>query len=253
MDTPTLHEDTKSSGIDMMMRRIRTVRRLTTTPSPGGAVAQVDVASSRPAASTDAPVIVALAASTGGPDALLRLLCGLPPGFDTPTVVVQHLGASYLPGFVSWLGDQTGLDVQAVEGRVRVQRGTVFVAAGDHHLVATAPGILEPTPDRQEIPFCPSADMLFASLARCWGTPGVAAVLTGMGRDGAEGLLSLREAGWTTLAQDEETSVVYGMPRAAAERRGAERILAIDAMGPAIHLALERAVPMSDPPTTEAS
>lgn len=159
--------------------------------------------------------VLALGASTGGPNALATILNGLPPDLPAAVLIVQHIDPQFVDGLVDWLQSQCALPVAlAVPGEF-VAAGRVYV--GDHrgHLVYTPGGQLGYAPARSSDLHAPSVDRLFESLVG--HTAGVAALLTGMGDDGARGLLALRKVGWHTVAQDEQSSPVYGMPRAAVE------------------------------------
>jgi two-component system response regulator WspF len=116
----------------------------------------------------------------------------------------------------------------------RPTSGKVLVAASDDHLEVTPNQTLRYTPNPRTSPYSPSIDVLFASAAACWPHTGVGVLLTGMLTDGAEGLLQLRMNGWHTIAQDEATCVVYGMPKAAAEKKAATEVLPLSEIGPAI-------------------
>jgi two-component system chemotaxis response regulator CheB len=158
--------------------------------------------------------IIGIAASTGGPPALARLLQELPPDLPVPVVVVQHIVEGFLPGFVAWLGaDVPFRVVEAAQGQHLVP-GTVYVAGDGRHLEVDAHlrAHLSDTPPVAG--FRPSATVLFASLAHGLGPAAAGVVLTGMGTDGLEGLRALRLAGGRVLAQDQHSSVVNGMPGA---------------------------------------
>ena len=162
--------------------------------------------------------VVALAASTGGPAALAQVLAGL-GGLRAAVLVVQHLHPDFVAGLVEWMARVSALPVElAVQGRTLVP-GRVYIGPGDVHirLGAGRRVVLDPEPPSVHRP---SADELFASLAEHAGPSGVGVIMTGMGQDGAAGLLALRRRGGRTLAQDEATCAVFGMPQA-ADRLGA--------------------------------
>ena len=163
--------------------------------------------------------VVALGASTGGPGALTELLRALPAGFRTPVLCVQHIAASepFAVAFSDWLGDQTGHDVSyAVDGLpVSSLRSRVVLAPPDRH-VLVRDGILRLSDAAPRHSCRPAVDLLFESVAEEYGAAATGCLLTGMGRDGAEGLLRMRARGAVTFAQDEASCVVYGMPREAA-------------------------------------
>jgi two-component system chemotaxis response regulator CheB len=172
--------------------------------------------------------VVAVGASTGGPGALTELLRALPTGFAPPVLCVQHIAASepFAVAFSDWLAGQTGRDVAYAKDRtlVRSLRGRVVLAPPDRHL-AIRDGILRLSDAPPRYSCRPSVDVLFESVAAEYGTSGTGVLLTGMGRDGADGLLRMRAQGAVTFAQDEASCVVYGMPREAALLGAAAYIL----------------------------
>jgi two-component system, chemotaxis family, protein-glutamate methylesterase/glutaminase len=171
----------------------------------------------RPGGGNGMPVI-GLAASTGGPAALLAVLRGLPL-LPAPVLVVQHIHPSFVAGFATWLGDTIALPVALARDGEAALPGHVYVAPGETHLRLGPRARLTLSPEPRSV-HTPSADELLHSIAREAGALGVGAVLTGMGDDGAAGLLAMRQAGGRTFAHDADTSTVFGMPRA-AERLGA--------------------------------
>ncbi len=176
--------------------------------------------------------VIGLVASTGGPAALVSLLGGL-AAVPAPVLVVQHIHPTFVTGFATWLDDAVTMPVSlATDGEV-AEPGRIYVAPGETHLRLGARSRLRlsPAPRRVHVP---SGDELLTSLAREAGATGVGAVLTGMGEDGAAGLLELRRAGGRTFAQDEETSTVFGMPRAAERLGAAQRMLPPERLATAI-------------------
>ena len=163
------------------------------------------------------PAILAIAASTGGPPALCQLLQRLPADLPVPVVAVQHIVEGFLPGLIAWLRAEVPFHVaEAAPGQL-LEPGTVYLAADGRHLEVDA-GLRARLTDADPIAgFRPSASVLFTSLARNLAPAVIAVVLTGMGQDGLEGARRLRAAGARILAQDEATSVVYGMPKVVAE------------------------------------
>jgi two-component system chemotaxis response regulator CheB len=178
-----------------------------------------------------APRVLGLAASTGGPNALAQVLAGCGPGFPLPVVVVQHMTPGFIEGFGAWLESVTPFRVHIVDRRMRLAPGAVYLAAADRHIVTDGasawPDAREPVGKQR-----PSADVLFSSMARNLGAAGVGVLLTGMGEDGAQGLRALRVAGGFTIAEDESTAVVYGMPAAAVRAGAALESLPLGAIGP---------------------
>ena len=180
--------------------------------------------------------LVAMGASTGGPGALATILRELPAEFPIPILLVVHLGAPFATAFADWLDGQSALRVAyARDGEPLPEpgRGRVVMAPPDSHLELRG-GSLRLTRGAERHSCRPSVDVLFESVAREAGPAVAGCLLTGMGRDGAEGLLAIRRAGGATLAQDEATSVVYGMPREAALIGAAERILPLPQIAPTL-------------------
>jgi two-component system, chemotaxis family, protein-glutamate methylesterase/glutaminase len=170
--------------------------------------------------------LAVIGASTGGPIALVELFHALPPRFSLPTLVVMHIGNPFAPAFADWLRSQIGRGASyAVDGEpITALAGSVRLAPADRHL-AIRSGRLRLTSDPPRHSCRPSVDVLFESVARDYGNRSAACLLTGMGRDGAAGLLALRRAGALTMAQDEASCVVFGMPREAIQLGAAERVI----------------------------
>jgi len=179
--------------------------------------------------------IVALGASTGGPGAIIEVLRAIPPGFSLPLLVVLHINEPFGAAFADWLDAQTRHRVAfARDGdAIASAAGRVVMAPPGHHLIVRE-GRLRLTQDAERHSCRPSVDVLFESLAHEYGASGIGCLLTGMGRDGARGLLEIRQAGGRTIAQDEKTSVIWGMPREAVLLGAAERVLPLDEIGPAL-------------------
>lgn len=171
--------------------------------------------------------LVVIGSSTGGPKALAEVLSGLPARIGASIVIVQHLDVQFARGLVEWLDLQTSLRVVLADPDARPEQGIVYVAGTNDHLILGPDRAFHYVAEPRDYPYRPSVDRFFVSARDNWPRKGVAALLTGMGRDGAKGLLALREAGWHTIAQDEASSVVFGMPKAAAERGGAIDILSV--------------------------
>jgi two-component system response regulator WspF len=179
--------------------------------------------------------LLAIGASTGGPLAVQHILSGwvAPPG--TAIVVVQHIDASFAGHFGKWLGDQLRMPVKVIEEGDALAPGCVQIARTNDHLTLSARHRLHYTEEPRDYPYRPSVDVFFECVARHWKADATGILLTGMGRDGAEGLLAMRAAGKITLAQDQASSAVYGMPRAAAERDAAQQILSLDQIARLLH------------------
>jgi two-component system response regulator WspF len=196
----------------------------TASRSPGNLSPLTPPNSAQSIADRVAPLVV-LGASTGGPPALEKILSALPANFPGAVLVVQHIDRDFTPALVNFLSERCQLRVVAAATGDRPLPGTVLVAATNDHLVLKSDRTLTYTRDPLDCPYRPSVDAMFDSLAQNWRHPDVAVLLTGIGRDGAEGMLKLRQQGWLTIAQDEASCIVYGMPRAAAQLGAASRIL----------------------------
>lgn len=171
---------------------------------------------------------VALAASAGGLAALTEVLSSLPSDFAAPVLVLQHLSPDYRSWLPEILNRRVVLPVVQVRGGERLEAGKVYVAPPDHHLLVGPGGLLNLS-DAARVQFVrPSADLLFASLAAAWGDGAIAVVLTGTGRDGADGVRAIKEQGGIVIAQDEASADFFGMPDAAFRTGMVDRVLPLD-------------------------
>jgi chemotaxis response regulator CheB len=159
---------------------------------------------------------------------LTTILAALPVDFPASVVIVQHVDKQFAQGLTVWFATHTKLQVRVAAEGDRLEPGQVYLAGRDRHLVMFSPTQLGYTTQPTNSSYCPSVDVFFRSVAKQWRGLAVGVLLTGMGRDGAEGLKALRDAGHHTIAQDKITSAVYGMPKAAAELDAAKEILALD-------------------------
>jgi two-component system, chemotaxis family, protein-glutamate methylesterase/glutaminase len=188
-----------------------------------------------------ARAVVAVVASTGGPGALAEMLPGLPADLPAAVLVVQHMPAAFTGPLAQRLDRAAAMPVgEAVDGELLL-RGRAYVAPGGRHmgLVRDADGVRVHLTDGDPLwGVRPAADLLFAAAARCFGPAVTAVVMTGMGRDGAEGCRLVRAAGGVVLAQDQASSVIAGMPRAAAP--WASSVLPLEALAAGIALAARR-------------
>jgi two-component system, chemotaxis family, response regulator WspF len=186
--------------------------------------------------------LIAIGASTGGPNALQTILSKWPKDFPAAVIIVQHISADFADSLATWLSNNCQLTVRIARDGDRPRAGVVLVAGTDDHLVMRPDGTLIYTKEPINNPFRPSVDVLFKSLALHWPRRSIAALLTGIGNDGARGLLDLRRRGWHTIAQDEQTSVVYGMPQAAHQLDAADIVLPVGEIGIAIALRVQNLV-----------
>lgn len=177
---------------------------------------------------------VALAASAGGLAALTEVLSSLPADFAAPVIVLQHLSPQHHSWLPEILAHRVELPVVQVQGGERLQAGRVYVAPPGLHLLVTPDGLLSLS-DLARVRFVrPSADLLFASLAEAWGEGAIAVVLTGTGRDGADGVRAIKDHGGTVIAQDEESAEFFGMPGAAFLTGVVDRVLPLERIASAL-------------------
>lgn len=176
--------------------------------------------------------LVAIGASAGGPMAVKHVLSGLPRNFPAAIVIVQHVDERFAPGMAEWLSRESPVPVRVAKEGERPAVGTALLAGTNDHLTFKAPDRLGYTSEPREQAYRPSVDVFFESVGTHWPGDAVGILLTGMGRDGAKGLKTLRTKGHYTIAQDEATSAVYGMPKAAATLGAAVDILPLARIAP---------------------
>ncbi len=191
-----------------LMSEVRVVRRWTRTAVASPPVAAAPV----PGPFGNDATIVAIGASTGGPPVIAQILAGLSPSFPAPILVVQHIAVGFTIGFAEWLAATARLPVHVARHGETPLPGHVYIAPDDQHLAIGPRGELQTTRDEPYNGLRPSVGVLFRSVAERFGRRAVGVLLTGMGRDGAEELKLMADRGALTVAQDEETCVVFGMP-----------------------------------------
>lgn len=175
--------------------------------------------------------VIAIAASTGGPPALVKILGALPTDISVPVLIVQHIADGFMDGFANWLDEVIPLDVKIAKDHEPLLPATVYFAPQDRHLGVSQSRIR--LSDAAPIGgFRPAGTHLFETVAEAFGCDAVGVILTGMGNDGVEGLMKIHNAGGVTIAQDEASCVVFGMPRAAIEAGAVDSVLPLDAIGP---------------------
>jgi chemotaxis response regulator CheB len=230
VNTPVLEFPDATKSARALLSKIDTIARLL---GDGIAARVPPQQSAEPATNGQAPdCLIAIGASAGGPAALATLLAALPSTFPAPLVIVQHVDAQFAQGLATWLDHHTPLQVLLAQEGMQPHAGSVFLAGGDNHLVLNQDGRLAYTRYPLNCGYRPSIDTFFESIDRFWPGDVIALLLTGMGRDGAAGLRTLRSHGYHTIAQDQATSAVYGMPKAAADMSAASEILPLEKIGP---------------------
>ena len=229
-----------------LLGKIETINRLVGSPAVKGQKSDFRTLASVPRAEN----LVVIGSSAGGPPALTTILGALPADFPAAVVIIQHVDKQFAHGLTAWFTAHTKLQVRVAQEGDRLDPGNVYLAGQDRHLVMFSPTQLGYTSAPVESSYCPSVDVFFRSVAKFWPAPSrgeqekgrrfsenrrgkaVGVLLTGMGRDGAEGLKALRDAGHHTIAQDKGSSAIYGMPKAAADLDAATDILPLDKIGP---------------------
>jgi chemotaxis response regulator CheB len=226
VDTPALVADERHLNVAPLLAKIDTVARMLRQKT------QRRAKNSALIAPEQRQPLVCIGASAGGPGALARILAVLPASFSAALVIVQHVDKQFAQGMAQWLDEQCALPVRIVVAGDRPVAGTILLAATDDHLVLDRYGRLAYTPDPLSCVYRPSVDVFFQSVARHWHGEVVGVLLTGMGKDGAADLRTLRNMGHYTIAQDQATSAVYGMPKAAAALNAAVDVLPLERIGP---------------------
>jgi two-component system response regulator WspF len=233
VNTPILAGTDAPAGSEALLRKIETISRLIGTGVRKTATVTVGPPPlGLPPRPTKQDQLVAIRASAGGPAALAKVLAPLPTDFPAAVIVVQHVDAQFAPGLADWLGYQTELSVRLANDGDHPKKGTVLLAGTDNHLVFVGPARLGYVRQPLDCSYRPSVDVFFKSVSRFWHGDVIGVLLTGMGRDGAEGLKLLHGMGHRTIAQNQASSAVYGMPKAAAELKAASEILPLDEIGP---------------------
>lgn len=215
-----------------LLRKIRMIGKLIGTSMPAAPAPPARTAQNN--GREAAQRLVAFGASTGGPAALTQILRAWTPPADCSAVIVQHIDLSFADSFAAWLSDQIGQPVQTIAEGDPPAPGRILLARSNDHLMLAPDRSLRYSVEPAAYPYRPSVDVFFRSVALNWARPAIGVLLTGMGRDGAHGLLALRAARYLTIAQDKASSAVYGMPRAAAELGAAEVIAPLDAIAPSL-------------------
>jgi len=230
VNTPVLERPGARASATALLAKIETIRKLIGDDSAKRRLALPPHLARHPPRLRSP--LIGIGASAGGPTALANVLASLPAECPAPVVIVQHVDAQFAAGLARWLDGQTPLRVRLAHEGDRPEAGTVLLAGQDSHLVFTSPHRLGYTRQPVDCAYRPSIDVFFKSADHFWRGDVIGVVLSGMGRDGAEGLRALRTSGHHTIAQDRLSSTACGMPGAAAELHAASEILALDKIGP---------------------
>lgn len=184
--------------------------------------------------------LVTIGSSTGGPAALVKVLNKIKPDTKATFVIIQHMDKEFSQGMINWINEEIELEVKVAEENTILEAGTVYCANTNDHLVLNDNACFKYTKEPIDYPYRPSVDVFFESAIAHWPNKVIGVLLTGMGRDGANGLLSFFNRDMLTIAQNKESCAVYGMPKAAIEINAAKKILHLDEIGNAIINALEK-------------
>lgn len=195
--------------------------------------------------------VVGIAASTGGPPALARLLKDFAPDFPVPVIVVQHIPAGFSRGLAEWLDSEIRLTVKQAEEGEKPLPGVVYLPADDRHLLINKMGRFHLGTQADRFGLRPNADFTFLSMAEVWPGETLAVILTGMGRDGTEGMRRLHELKGYNIAQDEASSVIFGMPKAAIEAGVVQQVLPLAQIGPFLNQIFRLQTFRRDPGTSD--
>ena len=227
VNTPILTPLSYADGAHDLLHKINIISKLINPKvNDSASLETIAPASNKPVAN-DIPLLV-MGASTGGPSALASILGELPANFPAPIVVVQHVDEQFVAGLATWLNEQVHLPVRLAVHGDKPEPGTVLLSNSGQHIQLTSSGRLHYTDEPKEYPYRPSVNVLFESVANNWQGQAIGVLLTGMGRDGAAGLLAMRHKGFDTIAQDKESCAVFGMPHAAIKLDAAKTVLPLN-------------------------
>jgi two-component system, chemotaxis family, response regulator WspF len=224
VDVPLAGDDSRAGAADLL-RKLDSISTLVSTPK---FIPSADRSSDTTSIMRIKPRLVAIGASAGGPGALTKLLTHIPKEFPAAIVIVQHVDEQFAAGMAEWLSRDSLLPVRVAAEGDQIRPGVVLLAATNDHLSLKADDRLGYTLEPSDSVYRPSIDVFFNSICHCWSGEAVGVLLTGMGRDGAKGLKALRDKGHYTIAQDQASSAVYGMPKAAIALGAAVDVLPIE-------------------------
>ncbi|VVP38428.1 chemotaxis response regulator protein-glutamate methylesterase [Pseudomonas fluorescens] len=227
VDTPAIGAGNAQEAAAPLLRKILNIGWLIGEKTPRARPAPTPQRSS-----ASRQRLVAIGSSAGGPAALEVLLKGLPKDFSAAIVLVQHVDQVFAAGMAEWLASASGLDVRLAREGEPPQAGAVLLAGTNHHIRLLKNGTLAYTAEPVNEIYRPSIDVFFESVVSYWNGDAVGVLLTGMGRDGAQGLKLMRQQGYLTIAQDQQSSAVYGMPKAAAAIDAAVEIRPLEKIAP---------------------
>lgn len=230
--TPVIGKTGETAKGDELLKKIHRIGQLTgSLQKKAGRYSQIVT---KPKMEIEGTDLILLGCSTGGPKILIEILSTFPKNFPAAIIIIQHMDLQFTPGLIDWMDSQVSMPVRIAREGAMPEPGKILMACTDDHLVMTSKLTLSYSKEPKDNFYHPSVDVFFFSVAQYWPGNGIAALLTGMGRDGAEGLLALHNRNWYTIAQDRDSSIVYGMPKAAAQLGAATDILPSSKIGKAI-------------------
>lgn len=231
--------DLKDTGPKEELRLLEKIRQMALLVPKESVVKPLHEMAVSKTSKSPTPLVV-IGASTGGPLAIASILSSFPRNIEASIVIVQHVDNKFCSGLAEWLGKRSHLSVNLVSEETAPVLGNVYLSDSNWHLVMNRYGRLTYTSKSNDNIYKPSIDLFFESVAKNWKTPSVAVLLTGMGSDGAHGLKKLKDKGWITIAEDESSCAVYGMPKAAIEIGAACEVLSLQNIPLAILKHLKR-------------
>ena len=187
--------------------------------------------------------VVCIGASTGGPGALARILSDIPDDFRASIIIIQHVDNKFTSGLAEWLDTQCKLEVSVAKKHEKPAPGKVYLAGGDLHLKLSSKLKFEYTAEPEDYAYRPSVDIFFNSIARYWKGSKIGVLLTGMGNDGANGMLALKQQQASTIAQNQDSCAVFGMPRAAIRLDAASHIMQLDDIASCLQKLVDASTP----------
>lgn len=218
---------------DVLIQKVKLISKVKVVTHVKGRVRELfkhaeTVSPSSHLPSPDKYEIIGIGASTGGPSVVMQILKNIPANCDSGILVVQHMAGGFIKGFVDWLGDACEVKVKLAKEGEKIERGEVLVAPDGFHTVVRSKKRIGLVSGEKVHGVKPSVDILFNSIAEVFGQTAVGVILTGMGADGAEGLKHIKDKGGITIAQSEDSCVVFGMPKAAIEKGAVSKVLSVE-------------------------
>jgi len=232
VEKPNFSEGISSKTTEKLIRTVKLVSNVKVITHLSGKLKRNTSATlAKPKTRDSECNLVAIGASTGGPKVLAQILSQLPKNFSSGIVIVQHISTGFTSGLVDWLNRECPLEVTEAKSGDQIKPGLVFVAPCENHMLVTNNGRIRLNKGLPVGGNRPSVSILMSSTAKVYGKNCMGVILTGMGEDGATGMQDIKQAGGTTIAQDENSSAIFGMPKAAIDAGAVDKILNVDEIG----------------------